>query len=387
VIEFKLEDSQIQLRDLAARVADEVYAPLILEWDNAGTFLPAAERKRLAELGFLGIALPVEYGGSGGNLLDALVAIEELAKRNQIAAFQVFEANTGPARVIELFGTPEQKERFLPPIISGDATLAVSISEPDAGSAATDMTTAATLEGDFLRINGMKRWCSGGGHAEQYLVYVRLSDAPGARGIGAVVVERDAAGLTFGPQERLMGFHGIPSADMFFDDVMVPIENMIIPAGGFRALFEAFSIERLGNATMSLAIGQACVDRTAAYVTEREQFGKPIIEFQTVQDQFANMVIQVEATRLLIWRAAAEAGTKTPKPIDASMAKCFANEMAKIVSDTALMLHGGYGYHPEYHIERYHRDAHGWALGGGTPTIQRTRIVSQYLGRNFNQRH
>lgn len=386
VIEFKLDEGQVQLRDLAARVAAEIYEPLILEWDSLGTFLPTAERKRLADLGFLGIALPVEYGGSGGNLLDALIAIEEIAKKNQIAAFQVFESNTGPARVIELFGTSEQKERFLPSIINGDVTLAVSISEPDAGSAATDISTAATVEGDFLRINGMKRWCSGGGHAEQYLVYVRLSEAPGARGIGAVLVERNSDGLTFGPQERLLGFHGIPSADMFFDDVMVPLDNLIIPAGGFRALFEAFSIERLGNATMSLAIGQACVDRTAKYVTEREQFGRPIIEFQTVQDQFANMVIQVEASRLLIWRAAAEAGVKTPKPIDASMAKCFANEMAKAVSDSALMLHGGYGYHPEYHIERYHRDAHGWALGGGTPTMQRTRIVSQYLGRNFNQR-
>lgn len=386
MIDFTLTEEQQSLRETAARVAEEHYAPVVLDWDRDGTFVPDVERKRLAELGFLGIALPEAVGGAGGQLLDALLVVEELAKRNQIAAFQVFESNTGPTRVIEQFGTDEQRQRLLPPIIDGDVTLAVSISEPDAGSAATDVTTSAELDGDAYVVNGMKRWCSGAGHAEQYLVYVRLTDDLGAKGIGALVVDGDSEGLSFGPQERLLGFHGIPSADMFFDDVRVPRENLIVPAGGFKQLFSAFSIERLGNSTMSLAIGQACVDRTSAYVQERQQFGKPIIDFQTVQDQLADMVIQVEAARMLIWRAAAGAGRGVPDPLEASIAKCFANEMAKDVSDKAIMLHGGYGYHPEYHVERMHRDAHGWALGGGTPTIQRTRIVSQYLGRKFDQR-
>lgn len=316
--------------------------------------------------------------------MDALVVIEELGKECQIAAFQVFEANTGPARVIDLFGTAEQKSRFLPPIIAGEVTLAVSISEPDAGSAATDLTTSARLDGDEYVINGTKRWCSGGGHAEQYLVYARIDGEPGARGIGALVVDGDSPGLTFGPQERLLGFHGIPSADMFFDDVRVPADNLIVK--GFKQLFTAFSIERLGNSTMSLAIGQACLDRTARYIQDRRQFGKPIVEFQSVQTTFADMVLQVEATRLLVLRAATKAGRGAPASLEASIAKCFANEMAKRVSDLAMGLHGGYGYSEEYGIERYHRDAHGWALGGGTPTIQRTRVVSEYLGRSFNQR-
>lgn len=382
--DFGLTDDQLMLRETAARLAKEVYTPKALEWDRERTFLPDTERKRLADLGFLGIALPEEYGGGGAPLMDALVVIEEIAKECQLAAFQVFEANTGPARVIDLFGTAEQKQRFLPPIISGDVTLAVCISEPDAGSAATDLTTSARREGDEYVITGMKRWCSGGGHAEQYLVYARIDGEPGARGIGALVVPGDADGLTFGPQERLMGFHGIPSADMFFDEVRVPAENLIVK--GFKQLFTAFSIERLGNSTMSLAIGQACLDRTARYIQERQQFGKPIVEFQSVQTTFADMVLQVEATRLLILRAATKAGRGAPKSLEASVAKCFANEMAKKVSDLAMGLHGGYGYSEEYGIERYHRDAHGWALGGGTPTIQRTRVVSEYLGRSFNQR-
>jgi alkylation response protein AidB-like acyl-CoA dehydrogenase len=382
----QLTEEQRSLRETAARIAEEHYAPLALEWDRDGTFLPDEERRRLADLGFMGIALPEEYGGSGGTLLDALLVVEEIAKRNQVAAFQVFEANTGPTRVIDLFGTEEQRARILPPIIAGRATLAVTISEPDAGSAATDMVTQARLDGDEYVIRGMKRWCSGAGHAEKYLVYVRLSDDPGAKGIGAIVVDRDTPGLTFGPQERLLGFHGIPSADMFFDDVRVPVDNLIVPAGGFKQLFSAFSIERLGNATMSLAIGQACLDRTSAYVQERRQFGQPIVEFQSVQTALADMVIKVEAARLLIWRAAAKAGRGTPDPLETSVAKCFANEMAKAVADLAVQLHGGYGYHPEYHVERHLRDAHGWAIAGGTPTIQRTRIVSLHLRRSFSQR-
>lgn len=386
MIDFTLTDEQEVLRKTVRQLAEEVYRPKALEWDRNRTALPDAERLRLAEMGLLGLSLPGEFGGGDTGLLDALLVIEELAKSSQIAAFPVFEANTGPARVIDLFGTEPQKARLLPPIIAGEKTMAVAISEPDSGSAATDLVTRAERDGDGFVVTGQKRWCSGAGHAEQYLVYVRLTDRPGSRGIGALVVDIDSAGLSFGPQEDLMGFRGIASADMFFDDVRVPSDNLIVGAGGFRDLFTAFSIERLGNATMSLAIGQACLDRTASYVQEREQFGKPIAEFQLVQSDLADMIMQVEATRLLIWRAAAGAGRGAPAPLEASLAKCYANEMAKHVSDVAIQLHGGYGYSKEYGIERYHRDAHGWALGGGTPSIQRIRIVSEYLGRSFNQR-
>lgn len=384
MIGFELSEEQQALRDAARRVAVDVYRPRAVEWDRDRTFFPADERKRLADLGYLGIALPEEYGGGGADLLDALIVIEELAKECQLAAFQVFEANTGPARVVDLFGTHEQKQRLLPPVAAGEVTMAVSISEPDAGSAATDIATTARRHGDDYIIGGTKRWCSGGGHAEQYLVYARIDGETGADGIGAFVVPGDAEGLSFGPQERLLGFHGIPSADMFFDDVQVPADALVVQ--GFKQLFSAFSIERLGNSTMSLAIGQACLDRTARYVQDREQFGRAVVEFQTVQSMLADMVMAVEATRLLVYRAAAGAGRGAPVTLEASIAKCNANEMAKRVSDLAIQLHGGYGYAEEYGIERYHRDAHGWALGGGTPTMQRLRIAAEYLGRRFSQR-
>ena len=379
-------DEQRALKEVAAKLAVERYAPKAEEWDRDRTAFPHEERRYLGELGFLGIALPERYGGGGAPLQHALTVIEELAKECRPAAFQVFESNTGPAQVVARLGTEEQGERFLRPIIRGESTLAVAISEPDAGSAATDMKTRAVKAGGKVVVNGGKRWISNGSEADYYLVYARMNDAPGSKAIGAVLVEADRPGVSFGQRERLMGFRGIPSADVLFDDVEVPEENIVIGPGRFRELFGAFSIERLGNATMSLAIGQAALDRTKRYVQERTQFGKPLIEFQSVQMTLADMLLQVEAARLLIRRAAADFGDGLPDSLEVSLAKCTANEMAKRVTDLAMQLHGGNGYTEEFGIERLHRDSHGWALAGGTPAMQRIRIVSELLGRSFDQR-
>ncbi len=183
-----------------------------------------------------------------------------------------------------------------------------------------------------------------------------------------------------------MGFHGIPSRDIVFEDVRVPAANLLVDAGSFAQLFQAFSMERLGNATVSLGIGQAALDRSLEYVQARQQFGKPLIEFQAVQMTLADMIVQMEAARLLVYRAAVNAGRGLPDSFEVSLAKRAANEAAKQVSDLAIQLHGGNGYSEEYGIERLHRDAHGWAIAGGTPTMQRLRIVSEKLGRRFDQR-
>ncbi|MBO0727863.1 MAG: acyl-CoA/acyl-ACP dehydrogenase [Acidimicrobiaceae bacterium] len=383
---FELTDEQQELRSLARKVARDWYADKARDWDANRTHFPAEERRKIADLGLLALTIPEEYGGGGRPLIDALIVQEEFARVNALSAWPIFEASSGPARVIDLFGTPEQKQKFLPPVAAGDKLIAISISEPDAGSAATDVSTRASIEGDEVVINGAKRWCSGAGYAEQYLVYVRFSSKPGGAGMGGVLVEKDTPGLTFGPQEELMGHRGVGSADMFFDDVRVPIENVIIHEGGFNKLFTAFSMERLGNSTMCLALAQEALDRTAAYVQQRQQFGKDIVEFQTVQDTLAKMVVEVEASRMLIWRAAVKAGAGAPDTLEASVAKVYANEMVKRVTDMAIQLHGGYGYSSEYEIERMHRDAVGWAIAGGTPAMQRTRIASEFVGRRFNQR-
>jgi alkylation response protein AidB-like acyl-CoA dehydrogenase len=383
---FNLTQEQRQLRELASDVAREIYAPRAAQWDADRQGLPAEEVKRLADLGFLGLTIPEEYGGQGGTLIDALVVIEELAKECRPAAFQVFEANVGPVRVVQFFGTEEHKQWILPRSTRGELTMAIGISEPDAGSAATDMRTKARRDGDEYVVTGTKRWISNGGHADHYLVYCRLNDEPGAKGIGAVIVPADSPGFSAGAQEKLMGFRGIPSADLYFDEVRVPAGNLVIEAGGFKKLIGVFAIERLGNSTMSLAIGQTSLDRSKRYVEQRQQFGRPLIEFQNIQMVLADMAIQVEAARLLIYRAAINAGCDLPVPFEVSVAKCFANEMGKRVSDLAMQVHGGNGYTEEYGIERLHRDAHGWAIAGGTPAIQRVRIASEMFGLRFNQR-
>lgn len=376
-----------ELRSVARQVAEKRYAPHVEKWDRERTVITHEERRYLASLGWLGIALPEEYGGSGGTFAEALTVVEELAKVWPPAAFQVFEANVGPAQHLARLGTDEQKQRFLPGVITGENAMAVGISEPDAGSAATDMVTRAEIKGDTVVVRGLKRWISNGGDADRYLVYCRMNDTPGARGIGAVIVEADRKGVSFGARERLMGFRGLPSADVILDDVEVPIENIVVrPPDGFRQLFSMFSIERLGNTTMSLALGQAALDKSVAYVQEREQFGRPIAEFQAVQLSLADMLMQVDSARMLRDRAVAELDAGEPNTLHVSLAKCAANEMAKRVTDLAMMLHGANGYTEEYGLERMHRDAHGWALAGGTPNIQRTRIASEMLGRSFDQR-
>ena len=222
--------------------------------------------------------------------------------------------------------------------------------------------------------------------SDLYVVYCKLSDAPGAKGIGAVLVEKDAKGLSFGARERLMGFRGVPSADIFFDNVEVPEANLIVPAGGFKQLMEAFDLERCGNATMCLGIAQSALDEALAYVQERKQFGKPLVEFQAVQMKLAEMALRCEASRLLIWRAAQNAADGLPSILDSSLAKCFANEMVRDVTGAAMQVMGAYGYSKEFDMERRMRDGWGWGIAGGAIDIQKVNIAAALVGRRFDQR-
>src|SRR5260370_27492052 len=219
---------------MARQLARERYAPRAAAWDTAREPFPHAERRYLGSRGLLDFCLHERFGGSGAPLLHALAVIEELAKECRPAAFQVFEANTGPAQVLALLGTEERQSRFLPSIIAGETTMALAISEPDAGSAATDMTTRAKSTGGDFTVNGAKRWISNGSEADCYLVYTRLSDEPGARGIGAMIIEADRDGVSFGARERLIAFRGIPSADVIFDAVLAPGHHLLAPARAVR---------------------------------------------------------------------------------------------------------------------------------------------------------
>jgi alkylation response protein AidB-like acyl-CoA dehydrogenase len=310
--------------------------------------------------------------------------LDEFGQRNLAAAFQIFEANTGPIQAVKLFGSSDQKARYLPLVAQGRATMSIAMSEPEAGSAATDMTTRARIDGDRVVLSGVKRWCSGAGHSELYLVYARFSDSGD---IGSVIIHRDDEGVSFGKRESLHGFRSIATADIHLDDVQVPVDR-VLPAS-FADLMGAFSVERVGNATMSLATARAAFATAVRFVKERRQFGRALIDFQMVHTKLARMAAELEAAQLLILNAAASADRSvgTPEPRLASMAKLKANSTALDVTAGAMELMGGYGYHSDYEVERLHRDAHGWAVAGGTPTMQEIRIASELFGRRFPQRH
>ena len=385
-MDFTLSDEQRDLKETARRFARREMAAVAKRIEAEDEPLSRDWLERYAEMGFLGINVSATYGGLGLGNLDALLVLEEFAKVSSAVAFPICESCVGPVRAIEHLAGEDLKARVIPRVCKGEITVAVAMSEPEAGTALTDLKTKGDVRDGTVVLNGTKRWCSGGGHADGYVVYCRLSDAPGAKGIGAVYVERDTAGVTFGERERLMGFRGIPSSDIFFDNVEVPSANVILPAGGFGRLMAAFDLERCGNATMSLGQASGALEDVLEYVQERRQFGKPIVEFQAVQLKLAEMAMQVEAARLLVYRAAVNAEDGLPSVFDSSVAKCFANEMARTVTGMAVQLMGGYGYAREFPMERRMRDAWGWGIAGGTIDIQKVNIAAAMVGRRFDQR-
>lgn len=385
-MDFRLTDEQRNLQEVARKFARTELPDIARECEEKA--IPPSHDlvKRYGEMGFLGVNVLEEYGGLGLGNIEALLIVEEFAKISSAVAFPIFESCVGPVRAIEHFGSDALKKRIIPAVCKGEAVVAIAMSEPDAGSALTDLKTKAVKKGAKYILNGNKRWCSGGGHAEGYVVYCRMSDDPGARGIGAVYVEKGMEGLTFGPQENLMGFRGVPSCDLYFDNVEIPEENVVVPAGGFKKLMEAFDLERCGNATMALGQASGALEDVLEYVQDRHQFGKPIIDFQAVQLRLAEMQMRVEAARLLIHRVACNTEHGMPSILDSSVAKCFANEIAREVTGSALQLMGAYGYSKEFPMERRMRDSWGWGIAGGAIDIQKVNIAAAMAGRRFNQR-
>ena len=386
-MDFNLTEQQRALKETAKKFAEKELIEVAREIEKNDKPPSKETLKRFAELGFLGINLPEKYGGAGLSHFEAVLVLEEIAKISIAVAFPVFESSFGPALAISSFAPDELKKEVLPKVCLGDMVIAVSMSEPNAGSALTDLTTKANILEDKLVLNGQKRWCSGAGHADAYVVYSRMSEEKGAKGIGAVLLEKNSKGFTFGKPEQHMGFRGVPSADMYFDNVEIPLKNIIVPAGGFKKLMEAFDLERCGNTTMSLSCAQSAYNYVLQYIQERKQFGKAIIDFQAVQIQLAEIKMKLDASRLLLYRAVVNADKELPSIAESSIAKCFANEIAREVTGKCVQLMGGYGYSKEFPIEQKMRDAWGWGIAGGSIDIQKTNIASALIGRRFNQRN
>ena len=385
-MDFTLTEEQRALQDSVSQFAQRELPEIAREIEENDEPPSLELRKRFGELGYLGVNLPTEYGGGGMTHFDAVLVLEELAKVSIAVAFPIFESCLGPTLAIAHFGNEAMKQRILPKVCSGEMVVAVAMSEPDAGSALTDLKTQLSRTDGRLLLNGNKRWSSGAGHSEAYVVYSRMDDSPGAKSIGAVVVEKGAAGFSFGKRDHHMGFRGVYSADMYFDNVEVREEDILVPAGGFSKLMDAFDLERCGNTTMSLATAQSAFDYVLNYVQEREQFGKALVDFQGVQIQIAEMKMKLEAARLLLYRAVINAESGLPSIAESSVAKCFANETAREVTGKCVQLMGGYGYSKEYPLEQKMRDAWGWGIAGGAIDIQKVNITAALVGRRFNQR-
>lgn len=386
-MDFTLSNEQIELQDSVRKFAKNELTTVAAEIELTGKPPNKKIIKKFSEMGFLGVNLPQKYGGLGMTNFEAVLVLEEVAKISIALAFPVFESCFGPALAISYFASEKLKEKTLPKVCSGKMILAVAMSEPHAGSALTDLSTSATISNGRILVNGTKRWCSGASHADAYVVYCKMSNEQGANGIGAVLIEKNRPGLSFGKKERHMGWRGVVSADMHFDDINLPLENIVLPAGGFKKLMKAFDLERCGNTTMSLACAQSAFDYVLNYVQERKQFGKQLIDFQAVQISIAEMKMKLDASRMLLYRAVTNTGSKLPTIGESSIAKCYANEICREVTGKAMQLMGAYGYSSDYPIEQKFRDSWGWGIAGGAIDIQKTNIAASLIGRRFNQRN
>jgi len=385
-VDFNFTKEQLMLinslRDMGKR---ENFTELAAHVDATGEF-PHHLIPKYAEMGLIGMTLSPEYGGLGESSLTAIIAIEELAKFSPMIAAPVFESNVGPVRVIDMFGTDAQKKTILPKVCKGEASVSVCMTEPEAGSDLTSLSTVAEDKGSHFLLNGKKCFITGGGVASHYLVYTRFGDIKGYKGIGALILEKGMKGFSFGKQEEFMGLRGMPSCDLYFDNVEVPKENLVIKAGDFGNLMLTFDIERCGNAAMCLGTAGGAIDAAKGYAAKRMAFGRPICEFQDVQFTIADMAMKLDAAKLLVYRAATGAGKGLPSIYEASMGKCYANEMVREVTDKAMQIFGGYGYSREYPVERMARDARAWGVAGGTLQMLRITMASMIFGRRFDQR-
>jgi alkylation response protein AidB-like acyl-CoA dehydrogenase len=312
--------------------------------------------------------------------MEAVLAIEEVARACYQTAMAVLGELGVQTQAIVHYGTEAQKRRYLPAVARGELMCAICMTEPDAGSDVGAITTRAVEDGDGgYVVNGAKVLISRADVAGVFVTYVRFGEVPGSRGVGAVLIERDTPGLEIGPGEETLG--GEQLFSVFFRDLRLPGDAVLVREQGFKKMMRAFNGQRCLNAAISLGQAQGAFDEALEYVQGRQQFGRRLAEFQGLRWMLADMAIELDAARLLVYRAATNAGSDLPSPVEAAMAKTFANEMAVRVSNQALQLFGGHGYLKSMPVERYVRGARFGALGGGTPQIQRNIIADALVGR------
>jgi len=330
----------------------------------------------------MGITLPEEDGGQGGSLMDAVIAIEQVALVCPRSADVIQSGSFGPLRTFAEYATADQKERYLSKLLKGELIIALGMTEADAGSAVTDLTTSARPDGDGFRVTGGKVFTSNSPDADLFLVYVRFGK--GIDGIGSVLMDRSMAGFTLGQPSKYM--NGEDWCALYFDDVYIPPENVLLGPGGFKKQIAGFNAERIGNTARSLAVGEFAYNLARQHALTRKQFGRPLCEFQGIQWKFADMKVQIEAGRLLLYRAAINADKGLPSAEDTSIAKAFCNKAGFEICNEAMQVMGGTGYSQESLIEYCFRKSRGWQIAGGSTEMMKNRIAETVFERRFSQR-
>jgi len=388
-MEFQLTAAQRALQARARALAEGEIAARAAEIDRSEAY-PWDNVKALVAAGFMGMTIPKAFGGQGLTYLDAALVIEAIARRCGTTARIVVEANMGAIGAIMAYGTEAQRRLAASLVLAGDKP-AICITEPDAGSAASEMTTRAEKRGDRYLLNGRKRWITGGGVSRLHLIFARVFDERGEeQGIGGFIALRgEHPGLIIGKREPAMGLRGLPECEIILENLEVP-QNMALPGpGGFRKgfgdLMNAYNGQRVGAASVALGIAEGAYEEALAYSQAREQFGRPICEFQGLQWMLADMSVALAAAQALVYKAAANAGAGFPDPLEAAQAKILASETAVRVTNDALQIHGAAGYSRDRPLERMVRDARMFTIGGGTAQILRTVVASRLLGRKLPQ--
>ena len=378
---FNLSEEHLMIRDAARDFAQNELLPGVIERDTNQTF-PHEQIKQLGELGFMGMMVDPNYGGSGLDTLSYVLAMEELSKIDASASVVVSVNNSLVCWGLDTYGTEEQKAKYLPKLAAGEHIGAFCLSEPEAGSDATSQSTTAVDMGDHYLLNGTKNWITNGGSCEIALVIAQTDREKGHRGINVLIVEKGMDGFVVGQKEDKLGIRGSDTHTLLFNDVKVPRENRIGEDGfGFKFAMKTLSGGRIGIAAQALGIAQGALDLALAYSKERKTFGKPIHDHQAIAFKLADMEMKVEQARLLVYKAAWLKDQGMPYDKESAMAKLAASEAAMWVSTEAVQVHGGYGYVKEYHVERLMRDAKITQIYEGTSEIQRI-VISRDLIKN-----
>lgn len=378
---FNLTDEQKEIQQWARNLSKEKFKENAHLWIRNGE-IPWENARILSEHGLMGMTISEDDGGQGMSLIESILVMEEIAKVCPSTADMFQVGNFGAIRQLAAYGSNKLKNRILPGILKGEKLISVAMTEPNAGSATTDLGTSAKIKDDKVIINGSKIFNTHGPDNSYYVVWVRFGK--GVETSGAVLVEHDAPGFEAGKAETHMS--GETHSALFFEDCEVPVENILVHENGFKKLFTTFNIERMGNTARALALAQLSFNMAVEHAKERKQFDRILAEFQGIQWKVADMKMKLDAGRLLLYRAATNADEGTPSPLESSEAKAYVNTIAFEVAHESLQIFGGYGYSTEYILEYIFRRIRGWMIAGGTPEILKNKIAEDVFKMRFSQR-